>query len=281
MTLSIIVIAKNEQEMIKTCLESVKWADEIIVINNGSTDKTADIAIGNGARVVKLESDDFSKTRNEPKVSSFAALRNRGMEEAKGEWVLYVDSDERVLTPLKTEILELIKSKKSAYAVSRRNIIFGKEVSYGPYKKDWVIRLFKKSQFEKWVGRVHEYGKFKGELGYMKNSLLHLTHRDLDHFLLKALEWSKIDAQLRLKSGHPKMTKWRFLRILVTQCFEELIKRKGLFGGTVGIIDSVLQVFSFYMTYVRLWELQQPKPVSEVYKEIDKELIESGFKIQK
>lgn len=267
MMLSIIVIARNEQETIKTCLESVKWADEIIVIDNGSKDKTADIAKDSGARVLNFESDDFSKTRN------------RGMEEAKGDWVLYVDADERVLTPLKDEILELINSQKSAYAVSRKNIIFGEEVSYGPYKNDWVIRLFKKSNFETWVGKVHEYGKFSGELGYIKNSLLHLTHRDLNHFMLKALEWSKIDAKLRLDADHPKMTKLRFIRILTTQFFVELIKRKGLFGGTVGIVDSVLQVFSFYMTYVRLWEMQQQKPINEVYKEIDKKLVESGFKI--
>lgn len=267
MMLSIIIIAKNEQEMIKTCLESVKWADEIIVIDNGSTDKTVDFAKDSGARVVKLESDDFSKTRN------------RGMEEAKGEWVLYVDADERVSAELKDEIFQLIKSEKSAYAISRKNIIFGEKVSYGLYKNDWVIRLFKRDKFETWVGKVHEYGKFKGDLGYTKNSLLHLTHRDLDHFMSKALEWSKIDASLRLESGHPKMTKWRFIRILITQTFEELVKRKGLSGGTVGVIDSVLQVFSFYMTYVRLWELQQPKSASEVYRDIDKKLIESGFKI--
>lgn len=266
MMLSIIVIAKNEQEMIKACLESVKWAEEIIVIDNDSIDKTADIAKIGGARVIKFESNDFSK------------IRNRGMQEVKGAWVLYVDADERVLAPLKDEILQLINSDKSAYAVSRKNIIFGKEVSYGPYKKDWVIRLFKKSDFETWVGKVHEFGKFKGNLGYTRNSLLHLTHRNLDHFMLKALEWSKIDAKLRLDAGHPKMTKWRFLRILSTQLYEELIKRKGLFGGTVGVIDSLLQVFSFFITYVRLWEMQQEKPLDEKYKEIDKKLMESGFK---
>ncbi len=165
----------------------------------------------------------------------------------------------------------------SAFALSRKNIIFGKYVDYGPYKKDWMIRLFKKSQFETWVGKVHEYGKFKGELGYTKNSLLHLTHRDLDHFIGKSLEWSKIDAGLRADSNHPKMSKIRFIRILFTSFWDELIKRKGLFGGTVGFIDSTLQAFSFYITYIRLWELQQPKALPETYKEIDKKLLENGF----
>lgn len=270
MSLSVVVICKNEQNMLKNCLESVKWADELVVIDNGSSDKTVETAKNAGARVVRFESDDFSK------------IRNFGMEEVKGDWVLYVDGDERVLTPLKEEIMELIAtSGYSAVAISRQNIIFGERVGYGPYKKDWVIRLFKKDKFETWVGRVHEYGKFKGNLGYTKNSLLHLTHRDLDHFMSKALEWSKIDAQLRLEAGHPKMTKWRFLRILMSQSYEELISRKGLFGGTVGIIDSVLQIFSFYMTYVRLWEMQQSPELSKKYKEIDQKLLEDGFYFKK
>lgn len=267
MSLSVVVICKNEQDMLKNCLESVKWADELVVIDNGSTDKTGEIAKNSGARVIRFESDDFSKTRN------------FGMEEAKGDWVLYLDADERVLEPLKDEILEVIATTGySAMAISRINIIFGERVSYGPYKKDWVIRLFRKRDFEAWVGKVHEYGKFKGVITYSKNSLLHLTHRNLDHFISKALEWSKIDAKLRLDSGHPKMTKWRFIRILMSQSYEELISRKGLFGGTVGIIDSVLQIFSFYMTYVRLWEMQQDKPLDDKYKEIDKKLLEDGFK---
>lgn len=266
MHLSVVVIAKNEDERIETCLKSCQFGDELIVVDNGSSDKTVEIAKKIGARVVDFKSDDF------------AQIRNRGMEEAKGEWVLYVDADERVLKPLQDEIRELAAGTGfSAFALSRINIIFGQKVNYGPYKKDWMIRLFKKSEFESWVGKVHEYGKFKGQLGYSKNSLLHLTHRDLDHFMQKALEWSKIDAKLRLDSGHPKMTKWRFLRILTTESWIQLIRREGLFGGTVGIIDSMLQVFSFYITYVRLWELQQPKPLKETYKEIDKKLLEDDF----
>lgn len=266
MNLSIIVITRNEEEMIEACLKSCSFADEILVIDNGSRDKTVDIAKKLATRVITFASGDFSKTRN------------KGMEEARGDWVLYVDADERVLKSLKEEILGLITDTGfSAFALSRKNVIFGEAVNYGPYKNDWMIRLFRKDKFDTWIGRVHEYGKFNGKLGYTKNSLLHLTHRDLDHFMLKALEWSKIDAKLRLDANHPKMTKWRFIRILITQYYAELIRRKGLFGGTVGIIDSVLQVFSFYMTYVRLWQMQQRKSLDEKYKEIDRKLTEDGF----
>ena len=272
--LSVIIIAKNEEKMIGACLASVKWADEIVLVNNGSTDKTLEVAKKYTEKIVSFDGEDF------------ASLRNKAMEKAKEEWVLYVDADERVLEPLKEEILKLVEyaplrgqdDSCSAYALSRRNIIFGKEVNYGPYKKDWVIRLFKRADFENWTGKVHETPHFKGKLGYMKNSLLHLTHRGVDKIVLKSLEWSKIDAKLRLDSGHPKMSGWRFLRIFITEIFNQGILRKGFFNGTVGRMDSLLQAFSLYMTYVRLWELQQEKPLDQIYEEIDRKLIDNNFK---
>lgn len=264
--LSIIVIAKNEEEMIKACLESVKWADEVVVVDNGSTDDTLKIA------------KKFTDNVFEFKEFDFAALRNFAMSKVSGDWVLYVDADERVLNPLKEEMLEIIKNtKNSAFALSRKNIIFGAEVSYGPYKKDWVIRLFKKTDFETWVGRVHEYGKFKGELGYSKNSLLHLTHRNLDQVILKSLSWSHIDANLRLEVNHPPMSGWRFLRILFGEFFYQGVVRRGFFAGTIGTIDSILQTFSLFMTYVRLWQLQQKQSLEKTYQEIDERLIKNGF----
>lgn len=265
--LSVVIIVKNEEERIKVCLESVKWADEIIVCDNGSTDNTKEIAKKYTDKILSCNDLDFS------------SIRNKGMEKTIGEWVLYVDADERVLESLKEEILELVSDGQySAVAISRKNIIFGQNVSYGPYNKDWVIRLLKKSSFENWIGKVHEYPKFRGKLGYTKNSLLHLTHRDIDQIVLKSLEWSKIDAKLRLEAKHPKMSGLRFLRILFSEMFNQGIKRRGFFNGTIGVMDSILQVFSMFITYVRLWQLQQPKPLSAIYDEIDKSLIENNFK---
>lgn len=264
--LSVIVITKNEEDRIKACLESVKWADEIVVADNGSTDKTLEIVKEYTDKIVKFESNDF------------AALRNKAMEEAKGDWVLYVDADERVLEPLREEIQNLVQSSGySAYAISRRNIIFGEEKKYGPFWPDWVIRLLKRSEFENWTGEIHEQPKFQGKLGYTNNSFLHLTHRDLDQVVLKSLSWSRIDVQLRAKN-HPSMSGWRFLRILFTELFNQGIKRKGFFSGTVGVIDSLLQTFSLVMTYIRLWEVQQPKSLKQKYNDLDSNLQQSGFK---
>lgn len=260
--LSVIILAKNEEQRIRACLESVKWVDEIIVVDNGSTDKTLEIVKKYTQKVLMFKDQDF------------AALRNKGMEQAKGEWVLYVDADERVLEPLRKEIeAQITFGSFCAFAISRKNIIFGREVNYGPFWPDWVIRLLKKEDFTRWVGQVHEYPQFKGELGYLKNPLLHLTHRDIDQIVQKSLEWSKIDARLRFEAGHPKMSAWRFLRILLSETFYQGVIRKGFFNGTIGVMDALLQVFSLFITYIRLWQMQQPKSLEKIYDEIDEQFL--------
>lgn len=266
--ISIIVITKNEEDRIKACLESAKWADELIVFDNDSTDKTLEI--------VRKYTD---KIFHYPGIVDYQDLRNKAIEKTSGDWVLYLDADERILESLRNELLEISKtSGNSAYALSRRNIIFGKEVQYGPYKKDWMIRFFKRGKFKTWIGKVHEYATFEGNLGYTKNSLLHLTHRDIDQVVLKTVNWSNIYAKLLYESKHPKMTGWRFFRILVTESFEQGIKKGGFFAGTVGIIDSLAQVFSQFITYTKLWQLQQDKPLRKSYDELDKKLIDSEFR---
>ncbi len=265
--LSAVIITKNEVSRIKACLESVKWMDEIVVVDNGSTDNTLQIVKNYTQKIVKASSQNF------------AEIRNFGMGKASGEWVLFIDSDERVTESLRAEIEVLVAlSNSSAYAISRKNIIFGREIKYSPFWPDWVIRLLKKDQFEGWIGKVHEYPKFKGNLGYTKNSLIHLTHRNIDQIVLKSLEWSKIDAKLRLDANHPKMSGWRFFRIFISEVFNQGIVRKGFFNGTIGVMDSLLQVFSMLMSYIRLWQMQQPKNLEKVYDDLDKELIKNNFR---
>lgn len=266
--ISAIILTRNEEERIKACLESIKWVDEIILVDDGSTDKTLDIAKEYQAKIYSRDLDSYAKQKN------FATSK------ASGDWLLYIDSDERVLAPLKEEIEKITSSPDpaSAYAVSRRNIIYGQEEKYGPYFPDWVIRLIKKDQFKEWGGDVHEQPVFNGTLGYTKNSLIHLTHRGIDQIILKDLRWSKIDAKLRFEPGHPKMSSWRFLRILFTELYNQGIKRRGFFAGTVGTIDALMQTFSLVLSYIRLWEMQQGKSLNKQYEDLDKKLIEDGFK---
>jgi glycosyltransferase involved in cell wall biosynthesis len=263
--ISAIILTKNEEERIEACLKSVEWADEVVVVDCG-TDRTQKIAKKMGAKVYFREFDNYVNQKN------WAA------EKVTGDWLFYLDADERVLQPLKNEILSKVKETDcSAFALSRINVILGKEERYGPFWPDWIIRLVKKSDFKGWTGEVHETLNFSGKLGYSKNSLLHLTHRNVDQIVLKSLNWSNIDARLRLNAHHPKMSSWRFLRILATELFYQGVIRKGFFSGTRATIDALMQTFSLVMTYAKLWELQQPKPLDEVYRDLDKRLIENGF----
>ena len=264
--ISVVLNAKDEERIVKVCLESVKWVDEIIVVLNDSTDGTEKIASQFTDKIYKIKGQDFSK------------VKNLGLEKASGDWILFIDADERVLRPLREEIQGIVKEEaKSAYAISRENIIFGSRVNYGPYKHDWVIRLVKKDQAKGWTGKVHEHLEFEGQLGYTRNSFLHLTHRNLDQFILKSLEWSRIDAKLRFDTNHPKMSGWRFLRILFGELLYQGVVRKGFFSGTVGVVDSILQTFSLFIAYVRLWQFQQGKSFDQLYEELDQKLVKDEF----
>ncbi len=267
--LTVVIVAQNEEDRIKACVESVKFGDQLILVDSGSTDGTIKIASKYVNEVIELPSD-----------KGFSYWRNEAMKKASGDWVLYIDADERVTKEAREEILStIITTDKSAFAIKRTNIIFGQEVHYGPWRNDRMFRLFKKSEFKEWTGTIHESANFNGEYGYIQNPILHLTHRDVDSTLLKkTFIWSKQDAELRLDAGHPKMTGWRFMRIFITEMINQGIKRRGFFNGTVGVIDSMLSVFSMFLTYVRLWELQQAKPLDKFYDDLDKKLIENDFK---
>lgn len=273
--ISVVVIAKNEEDRIKTCLDSLQFADEVVVVDDNSDDETVSVAKAKGTKVV---SNYFSVTAPE-EPHDFSKIRNIGLEETKGDWILYVDADERVLAPLREEIRKVINSQTNigAFAIPRKNIILGEEKKYATFWPDYVIRLFPRKHLKKWEGRIHEQPVFSGDLGKLKNPLLHLTHRDIDSMVLKSLDWANTDARLRLEANHPSMTGWRFLRIFFTEIINQGITRRGFFNGTVGVVDSLLQVFSMYLSYVKLWQLQRDKSLEETYDKIDKKLLKDKF----
>lgn len=268
--ISVLIIVRNQEGLIDGCIKSVKWADEIVVVDTGSSDKTVAVAKALGAVVFEYKGDE----------NNFSSWRNFGLSKIKGDWLFVLDSDERVLGNLADEISKIVlePSAIGAWKVSRRNVVLGKELRYGAFWPDYVIRLFKVSSLKSWEGLVHEQPVFDGELGTLSNSLLHLTHRDIDSMVKKSLEWADYDASLRLAAHHPKMSGWRFIRIMITETWKQGFIRGGFFGGTEGVIDSLLQIFSMYISYVKLWQLQHTPSIDEVYKDIDQKLIERDFK---
>lgn len=248
MKLSVIIITKNEEEMIKDCLESVRQlADEIIIVDSGSKDKTLEIA--------KKYTDRIFTYKN----GSFSDWRNFGLKKAKGDWVLYIDADERVTASLRDEIKNAKSKNINAYAIPRRNFYLGREMRYGGAWPDYVKRLFEREKLSRWEGKLHEEPVFEGKLGHLKEPMIHITHRDLSSMIEKTRQWSKIEADLLYEAGHPPVTWWRIIRIMLSEFWKRGIKLQGWRDGTVGWIEIIFQTFSRFITYARLWEMQQEK----------------------
>lgn len=243
--ISVIIITKNEEKNIGGCLESVKWTDEIIVVDSGSKDKTVDIAKKHGAKVVKHTGGGFSD------------WRNKGAREAKSEWLLYIDADERVTPGLRTEIESKLKDPRhSAYAIPRRNFILGKELKHGGQWPGYVKRLFKKSEFKGWTGELHEEPQFEGDLGHLKNSLIHQKHDNLSDMVAKTNKWSEIEAKLMYKAKHPPMNVPRFITAMFREFWLRMVRQMAFLDGPIGIIYALYQVFSRFVSYAKLWEMQ-------------------------
>jgi len=255
--ISVIINAKDEEGFIADCLESVKWADEILVlISPDSTDKTEEIVSEFKVRVIEQK----------PREIDFAAWHNQGMKEAKGDWLLWVDADERIPPLLKEEILSTIRHKQSlslrdkpyaAYAIPRRNFLLGKELKHGGWYPDYVKRLFLKKNLEKWTGVLHEEPIFKGEMGKLEKPLIHLQPDTIEPALEKSIKWANIEAKLLYEENHPPVVWWRILRMGVTTLFDRLVKKQGFRDGTEGWIESIYQAFHTMIIYVRLWEMQK------------------------
>lgn len=244
MKISAIILTKNAEEVIGDCIDSVKFCDEIIIIDDGSTDRTLEIAKILDVKIFSVISRNF------------AERRNFGAKKAKGEWLLYIDSDERISSELRENIKRVIESKHDdfeAYRLQRKNFYFGNH--------EWPFiekleRLFKKESLEEWYGELHESAKVKGEIGELEGFLLHYTRRDLTTMVNKTIAWSEIEAELRFNAHHPQMTWWRFPRVMITAFWDSYVRQKGYKAGTAGVVESIYQAFSMFITYARLWEMQ-------------------------
>lgn len=248
-SLSVVVIAKNEGEFIKDCLESVKWADEIVLLDGGSIDQTVAIARQYGARIV------LQKT----KAMDFAAWHNQGKEEVKNKWLLYLDADERLTLELQKEIQGIVKQRAvvSAYRIKRQNWLLGRPLEHGGWGPDYQVRLFRRDKLRVWAGQLHERPEFEGELGRLKGIMIHLQPDKLEPALAKSIRWSKMEAELLFKVRHPPVVWWRVLRMGLTTWWERMVVKQGWRDGVEGWIENTYQAYHTMIVYLRLWELQR------------------------
>ena len=177
---------------------------------------------------------------------------------------MYVDADERVTPLLRKEISSIINSKSSilnysAYAIPRRNFILGKELKHGGWWPDYAKRLFLKKEFTEWKGELHEEPQYSGRLGHLKNPLIHLKHDNLEEMVDKTNKRSDIEAKLMLLAGHPPMNIARFATAMFREFWLRMVRQAAFLDGSVGIIYAIYQVYSRFISYAKLWELQLKK----------------------
>jgi len=244
MKLSAVVLTHNSSAVIGDCLQSLRFTDEIIIVDSGSTDNTLELAAS--ARIYKR------------KLVSFAAQRNFAIKQAKSPWVLMIDSDERVPDELAKEIKAAVKTDSfSAYRLKRLNYFFGQAMKHGGYWPDWQIRLFKLKDFGKYTGTVHETPRYVGSLGDLKTPLLHYSHNNISECLIKSVSWTKKEAWEFIKAGHPPVTWWRIVKVMIWEFCYRYFKKRAFLDGYIGLVESLIQAMNRFYVYQQVWELQQ------------------------
>lgn len=260
-SISALIIAKNEARMIANCIKSVSWCKEVIVIDDGSTDETREIAESLAAKVISFKHD------------SFARLREEAVKRAQYDWVFYIDADERVTPTLAKEIQVMIEtSEAKVFRIQRENIYFGRKFTAGGWHDDWVERVFFKKALAGWVGQVHESPQFTGSVIDLKTKLVHFTHRDVVSGLVKTAAWTPMEAQELYKAKIPTVTFFTLLRKGFMEFFRRAVIKQGYKDGMAGLVESVIQGINRVLVYIQVWELQQKPSISELYQEKEAEI---------
>jgi glycosyltransferase involved in cell wall biosynthesis len=241
-TLSAIVITKDNEGTIQRCIESLRWADEIVVLDSGSTDRTLEICRELGARV--------HATTDWP---GYGPQKNRALDLATGDWVLSIDSDEWVPSELRGEIERTVQSagEHRGYDIPRRSSFLGREMKHSGWWPDYVLRLFRRDCGRFTDDRAHERLVVTGRIGKLVAPIKHEAITDLDQMLLKMNAYSTASARMKLERGARGSIPgaiahgvWAFFRTYVL--------RLGFLDGREGFLLAVANAEGSYYRYVKL-----------------------------
>jgi glycosyltransferase involved in cell wall biosynthesis len=239
--ISVVIPTLNEAPRIGAAIESVRWADDVIVADAGSTDGTAALAEQAGARVIVVPNRTIGQQRN-------AAI-----ELARNEWVLALDADERATPELRESLAELCGrdgARHTAYRIRSRNWHLGRELRHGPWGRDWKIRVFSREhRFSD--ARVHENLVSTGDVGSLDGALIHYPYRDLSHHVAKIATYARWAADDMRRRGRRASVAdllarpaWRFVR--------DYVVYSGWRDGAPGFVVATVSAFSVFCKYACL-----------------------------
>lgn len=236
------VITLNEQNNIEDCLKSLNFVDEIIVVDAGSEDRTVEIA------------RNFTTKVYEPGWLGFVEAKEYGIERAEGEWILWIDADERVTEQLREQILKAIDEKRdcAAFRIPRKSFFLGKWIKHCGWYPDYVVRLFKKGKahFDK-KDLVHETLTVDGKVGTLNYPILHYTYPTLKSYFDKFNKYTSLAAkEAKLKGEKFKLSSMVVHPLAIF--FKMYIQKRGFLDGFEGFLLSELSAFYVFVKYVKL-----------------------------
>ncbi len=245
---SVYVIAYNDEPNMRACLESVAgWADELIVVDSHSTDRTAAIS---GEFTDKVFQVDFK---------GFGDLRNQALTHCTYEWVFSLDTDERMTPELQQEIRGLLEQGPTADAffVPRKNYFLGRWIKHCGWYPDYrQPQLFRKSRFRYRQEIVHESFDCDGPVGYLTQPALQYPFRDIDHYIAKQDRYSDLMAKRMVDQGK-RFAVHQMATHPVGAFLKMYLMRQGFLDGMPGLILSGLYGYYTFMKYAKFWELQR------------------------
>jgi glycosyltransferase involved in cell wall biosynthesis len=243
--LSVIIITKNEATNIRACLESVAWADEIIVVDSGSTDDTVAICNELGAQVY---AHDWP---------GFGPQKNRALSYATNDWVFSIDADERVTEASRKEIIATLQAPKhAAYRLPRLSSFCGRYMRHSGWYPDYVTRLFRRNAAKFSDSLVHEQLLVTGKTGTLIEPLMHDSFRNLEQLLAKLNQYSSAGAEMLHEKGKTASLK-KAVAHAVWAFFRTYIFRAGFLDGREGFMVAVSTAEGTYYRYVKLMLLNR------------------------
>lgn len=248
---SAVIICTNEESNIADCIKSILWADEIVVIDGGSEDKTLDIA--------KKYTDKIFV--NEWK--GFAVQRNFSLTKVNYDWVFSLDADERCSKELEAEIKEILTNENinyNGYKIPRKNFFLNKWIKHSGWYPGYQLRLFKKDCADVSDRLVHEKFIVKGNVGILKNDILHYTVKSISEFMNKVNKFSSLSA--KEKVNRKKVTLLDLIIRPPLSFIREYIFRKGFLDGVHGLMVALFNSITNMLTFMKIWELQNNKSKS-------------------
>ncbi|EIZ8955610.1 glycosyltransferase family 2 protein [Cronobacter sakazakii] len=246
--LSVVMIAKNAASLLPDCLASVAWADEIVVLDSGSSDDTVAVATAAGAKVF-TESD----------WQGYGIQRQRAQQYASGDYILMIDTDERVTPELAQAIRQVLEQPdpQAVYSIARRNLFLGRFMRHSGWYPDRVTRFYARERYRYNDNQVHESLDAPGaRVVTLSGDLLHLTCRDFASFQRKQLNYATAWAQERHQQGKKVSVPGIFGRTLAAFC-KTLILRAGVLDGRQGWLLAVVNAQYTFNKYTELWALNR------------------------